>query len=179
MNMTAIIMAAGKGARMLSHLPKPLHNVCGAPMIEHVLRALDEVCQEKIVVTGKNGEKVEAACTASEVRPLTDRVVVAAPDVRFYGIDLTYYTTAADASACIQTMEGDGGAIDQYIEWQSAALGRHINPDKLRALMLAPDGETAVGVTRVVINSPQFVELSDTTIAKFNGNMTIRHEVIG
>lgn len=62
MTMTAIIMAAGKGARMLSHLPKPLHNVCGVPMIEHVLRSLDELCADKIVVTGKNAEKVEAAC---------------------------------------------------------------------------------------------------------------------
>ena len=62
MNAPAIIMAAGEGARMLSDTPKPLHNVCGAPMIEHVLRALDELCPEKIVVTGQNGEKVEAAC---------------------------------------------------------------------------------------------------------------------
>ena len=124
-------------------------------------------------------EKVMAACTASEVRPLTDLIVVEGPKVHEYGIALTYYTTAADSSACIQTIEGEGGAIDQYIEWQGAKLGRHINPDKLRSLMLAPDGENAVGAVRISITSPDFTEISDTTIAKFNGVKIIRHEVIG
>ena len=58
MNAPAIVMAAGEGARMLSNTPKPLHNVCGAPMIEHVLRALDELCPERIVVTGKNAARI-------------------------------------------------------------------------------------------------------------------------
>lgn len=123
--------------------------------------------------------KVLAACSASEVRPLTDRVVVEAPKVQEYDIELTYYTTASDESACIQTVEGEGGAVDQYIEWQSSALGRHINPDKLRALILAPTGDTAAGATRVVITSPEFTELNDTTVAKFSGKKTIRHEVSG
>lgn len=120
---------------------------------------------------------VYETCSASEVRPMTDRVVVKAPTVQEYSIELTYYTTAAEASACIKTIEGEGGAIDKYIEWQSSKLGRHINPDKLRALMLAPIGENAVGATRVEITSPSFTELSDTTIAKFNGVKSIRHEV--
>lgn len=139
----------------------------------------------KIVPICENGEvpddaiiaKVLAACSASEVRPLTDKIVVEPPAVVEYDIELTYYTTAADAGACIQTVEGEGGAIDQFIKWQSGALGRHINPDKLRALILAPVGETAVGATRVVINSPEFTELNDTTIAKFSGTKTIKHEV--
>ena len=123
--------------------------------------------------------KVEEACSASEVRPLTDRVVVEAPTVQEYSIELTYYTTAAEESACVQTIEGDGGAIDQFNEWQSAELGRHIEPDKLRALMLAPKGEGDVGATRVEITSPKRVEIFDTTIAKFSGIMTIRHKVVG
>lgn len=123
--------------------------------------------------------KILAACHASEVRPMTDKVVVESPKAKKYDIELTYYTTAATESACIQTVEGDGGAIDQYIEWQSGALGRHINPDKLRALILAPTGDADVGATRVVITSPEFTELNDTTIAQFSGNKIIRHEVSG
>lgn len=141
----------------------------------------------KIVPICENGElpdetileKVLAACGDSKVRPLTDNVVVEAPKVQEYDIELTYYTTAANEGACIQTVEGSGGAIDQYIEWQAGALGRHINPDKLRALMLAPVGDVAVGATRVVITSPEFSELNDTTIARFSGKKTIRHEVSG
>ena len=33
-----VILAAGKGTRMKSALPKVLHRVAGLPMIEHVLR---------------------------------------------------------------------------------------------------------------------------------------------
>lgn len=122
--------------------------------------------------------KVLAACSASEIRPLTDKVVVESPKVQEYDIELTYYTTAADESACIQTVEGEGGAIDQFIAWQSGVLGRHINPDKLRNLIFAPAEETAVGAIRAVITSPEFTELNDTTIARFSGNKIIRHEVI-
>jgi phage-related baseplate assembly protein len=123
--------------------------------------------------------KVLAACSAEEVRPLTDSVVVEAPTVQQYDIVLKYYTTAAEESACISTIEGAGGAIDQYNEWQSAELGRSINPDKLRALILAPSGDEAVGATRVEIVSPVFTALSDTKIAKFSGTKTITHEVVG
>lgn len=41
---TAIILAAGKGTRMVSNLPKVLHPVAGRSMIEH---AIDTVCQLK------------------------------------------------------------------------------------------------------------------------------------
>ena len=122
--------------------------------------------------------KVLAAVNASEVRPLTDLVKVEAPEVVEYDIELTYYTNATDESDCILTVEGAGGAIDKFNEWQSSELGRDINPDKLRALILAPSGEDAVGASRVVITSPTFTELNDTAIAKFTGTKTIRHEVI-
>lgn len=121
--------------------------------------------------------KVQSAVNASEVRPLTDKVVVQAPSVVEYDIELTYYTTAADEGACVAAVEGNGGAIDQFIEWQADELGRDINPDKLRALILAPTGEGAVGATRVAITSPTFAELNDVTIAKFSGQKTIKHEV--
>ncbi|MBR5609601.1 MAG: bifunctional UDP-N-acetylglucosamine diphosphorylase/glucosamine-1-phosphate N-acetyltransferase GlmU [Elusimicrobiaceae bacterium] len=38
-NLCVLILAAGKGTRMKSSLPKPLHRVCGIPMIAHSLRA--------------------------------------------------------------------------------------------------------------------------------------------
>lgn len=121
--------------------------------------------------------KVLTTCNSSEVRPLTDLVKVEAPKVQEYDIVLTYYITPAEESACINTIEATGGAIDQYNAWQSSTLGRHINPDKLRALILAPTEEGAVGATRVVITSPVFTELSDVTIAKFSGRKIIRHIV--
>jgi bifunctional UDP-N-acetylglucosamine pyrophosphorylase / glucosamine-1-phosphate N-acetyltransferase len=46
----AIVMAAGKGTRMKSDLPKVLFPVCGRPMVDYVLDALAEVGIERVVV---------------------------------------------------------------------------------------------------------------------------------
>lgn len=46
----AIVLAAGKGTRMKSDLPKVLFRVCGRPMVEYVLEALAEVGVKKVVV---------------------------------------------------------------------------------------------------------------------------------
>jgi len=123
--------------------------------------------------------KVLAACSASDVRPLTDNVTVEAPTTVSYDIELKYYTTAAEESQCIDTIEGSGGAIDQFVLWQDSALGRSINPDKLRALILAPswaDGLTAA--TRVDVIKPVFTELDPTVVAKHSGTLTVTHEVV-
>ncbi|MEX1224351.1 MAG: NTP transferase domain-containing protein, partial [Pirellulales bacterium] len=49
----AVVMAAGKGTRMKSELPKVLVEVCGRPMIDYVIEALDRGgVRRKIVVVG-------------------------------------------------------------------------------------------------------------------------------
>lgn len=61
---TAIILAAGKGTRMKSQLPKVLHEVAGLPMVGHVTQlALDLDCAPICVVTGPGMDNVaKAAC---------------------------------------------------------------------------------------------------------------------
>lgn len=44
-----IILAAGKGTRMKSSLPKVLHKICGKPMIEHVLNTSIGLKPKKII----------------------------------------------------------------------------------------------------------------------------------
>lgn len=44
-----IILAAGKGTRMKSKLYKVLHQVCGLPMVEHVLTEVEKTGMNKIV----------------------------------------------------------------------------------------------------------------------------------
>lgn len=122
--------------------------------------------------------KVLASCSADDVRPLTDQVKVQAPAVESYDIELTYYTTAADESKCIETIEGSDGAIARYEYWQGSALNRDINPDYLRKLILAPDwGDDLVGATRVTVVSPVYKDLNKTTVAKFSGTLTVSHVV--
>jgi hypothetical protein len=106
-------------------------------------------------------------------------VIVEAPRVHYYDIELKYYTPAADESRAIETIEGPGGAIDQYIYWQDSALDRDINPDKLRALILAPSwASDLVGAVRVDIITPTFTQLSETTVAKHSGSLVVSHEVV-
>ena len=58
----AIVMAAGKGTRMESDLPKVLVPACGRPMIEYVIDALNEAGIGKIVVVvGYRADDVRAA----------------------------------------------------------------------------------------------------------------------
>lgn len=121
---------------------------------------------------------VLAVCSSDDVRPLTDRVVVDAPDVAYYDINLVYYTTHANESEVVETIEGADGAINRYIYWQGSNLDQDINPDYLRKLILAPDwSKGLIGATRVIITSPQFTELNATTVAKFSGNLTVSHVV--
>ena len=39
MNLAVVILAAGKGTRMKSDLPKVLHPIAGRPMVQHVVDA--------------------------------------------------------------------------------------------------------------------------------------------
>jgi bifunctional UDP-N-acetylglucosamine pyrophosphorylase/glucosamine-1-phosphate N-acetyltransferase len=57
--LSAVVMAAGEGTRMRSALPKPLHPLCGRPMLLHVLDALSELLVDRaVVVVGHGAERV-------------------------------------------------------------------------------------------------------------------------
>jgi bifunctional UDP-N-acetylglucosamine pyrophosphorylase/glucosamine-1-phosphate N-acetyltransferase len=62
--LSAVVMAAGEGTRMRSTRPKPLHVLCGRPMVLHVLDALAELELDRAVVVVEWGEGV--------VEPLSD-----------------------------------------------------------------------------------------------------------
>lgn len=62
-----IILAAGKGTRMYSNLPKVLHKLAGKPLVQHVLDCAQLLNPQKIcVVYGHGGESVPQALASSE-----------------------------------------------------------------------------------------------------------------
>ncbi|MFH1737690.1 MAG: sugar phosphate nucleotidyltransferase [bacterium] len=58
--LSSIILAAGAGTRLRSEMPKALHEVCGAPILVHLLRTTEGVVNGKtVVVVGFAREKLE------------------------------------------------------------------------------------------------------------------------
>ncbi|MBE3091396.1 MAG: bifunctional UDP-N-acetylglucosamine diphosphorylase/glucosamine-1-phosphate N-acetyltransferase GlmU [Candidatus Atribacteria bacterium] len=54
-----IIMAAGKGKRMKSNLPKVLHNLAGKPILNYVLDTVDQLeVKRKILIIGYKSDKI-------------------------------------------------------------------------------------------------------------------------
>jgi len=59
MNLKIVILAAGKGTRMRSNLPKVLHKLAHKPLVEHVINTAQALSPEQIVVVyGHGGEIV-------------------------------------------------------------------------------------------------------------------------
>jgi bifunctional UDP-N-acetylglucosamine pyrophosphorylase/glucosamine-1-phosphate N-acetyltransferase len=58
--LNCVILAAGKGTRMVSKIPKIAHPIMGKPMIQHVVAASRQAAADRtIVVTGYERETVE------------------------------------------------------------------------------------------------------------------------
>lgn len=68
MSLAVVILAAGKGTRMRSALPKVLHRLSGTPMVTHVANAARALSPNTIsIVYGHGGEAVQAALPASDL----------------------------------------------------------------------------------------------------------------
>jgi len=66
-----VIMAAGKGTRMKSALPKVLHALAGKPMVQHVIDMARHLqVRRTIVITGHGAEQVEQALTRAQAQGL-------------------------------------------------------------------------------------------------------------
>lgn len=63
-----VILAAGKGTRMHSDLPKVLHEVAGRPILSHVIACAAQLDPDKIIVVyGFGGEKVRDTIARPEI----------------------------------------------------------------------------------------------------------------
>lgn len=62
MSVSAIVLAAGKGTRMKSELPKVLHPIAGKPMVQHIIDTLGEVGAAQInLIYGHGAEQLQTA----------------------------------------------------------------------------------------------------------------------
>ena len=64
----AVILAAGKGTRMKSDLPKVLHSLAGRPLLTHVLSSVRRSrIVQSIVVVGHHAARVKEACAGPDL----------------------------------------------------------------------------------------------------------------
>jgi len=98
--MNIVILAAGQGKRMHSHLPKVLHPLAGKALLQHVIDAARELKPERLcVVIGHGGEAVRAAA--------------AAPDLRF-AVQAEQLGTGHAVQQAVPELESDGVTLILY-----------------------------------------------------------------
>ena len=96
-----------------------------------------------------------AKCSADDVRPLTDTVVVGDPAETTYNITMTYYMSRESAMSAAEIEANVNQAVTEYVEWQANRLGRDINPSKLIQMVIE------AGAKRCVVTYPVFTHLGD------------------
>lgn len=134
-NLAVIVLAAGKGTRMKSALPKVLHGFAGRPMLGHLLAALQPLKPTRtVVVTGFGAEAVEAYCNTN-----------------FPGTEFVRQTeqngTGHAVQVCAPLLVGHEGPV--VIVYGDIML--NIRPDVLPKLM-AEHAQNAKGLTLLAAN---------------------------
>ena len=104
-------------------------------------------------------QRVLAAVSADDVRPLTDYVTVAQATNIEYALYLEYICDGTET-----TQAAIEAAADEYCDWQNNTVGQAFNPDRLVSLLYQ------AGATRV--------KWSLTHESTFNGSTTIQYTAI-
>ena len=153
-----VILAAGKGTRMRSDLPKVLHPIGQAPMLHHAMRAAEALNpQVMAVVVGHGAEAVEAAAkarnpgavTALQAEQLgTGHAVLAAREA-LAGFDGDMFVLFGDTpflrpETLIAMQEARKGADIVALGFEAANPGRYgrfilEGGDRLQAIVEAKD----------------------------------------
>ena len=160
MSLNVVIMAAGKGTRMKSALPKVLHRLAGASLLQHVLDASAALAAARtVVITGHGAEQVEAACASSGavfVRQMPQLGTGHAVQQAVPALD--------DAHGVTLILNGDVPLIRSET---AAALVQACAGTKLALLTIELDDATGYG--RIVREGPQvraIVEHKDASTAQ-------------
>jgi len=158
-----VILAAGKGTRMKSALPKVLHRVAGRPMIDHV-RAVAQVLRPRstTVVIGHQAEVLESAMS----RHGDITFVVQEPQLGTAHALLTTEPVLRDATGVLVLLSGDvpllsGDTLKRLVE-------RHVSRAAAATVVTAVvDDPSSYGrIVRVGEQIARIVEERDATSAE-------------
>lgn len=94
------------------------------------------------------------------IRPLTDKVTVLAPEQETFNINLAYYINKSDSAKAESIQSEVNTAISEYVEWQTYTIGRDINPSELIKRVIA------AGAKRCEVTAPAFTTIAENTVAR-------------
>ncbi|HMD45899.1 MAG TPA: NTP transferase domain-containing protein [Acidimicrobiales bacterium] len=156
--LSAVVLAAGEGTRMRSERPKPLHLLCGRPMVLHVLDALAELDVDRVVVVvGHRGEWVTKLLTDHAPAGL-DIEFVEQPTQRGTGdataVALTGLPDEMGDDADVVVLPGDTPLLRPAT---LAALVRHHRSTDAGATLLSADVVNPTGYGRIVRGRDELV----------------------
>lgn len=134
----------------------------GSAVVNIIVLLKNGVIPEEKLIT-----QLQEYLNGDSIKTLTDKVVVAAPSVKKYDINLTYYINKSERSKALLIKKNVEKAIDEYILWQNSKIGRDINPDKLIEKIIA------AGAKRVAVSSPIYQACNQTEVPQLaNKNIT-------
>lgn len=107
-------------------------------------------------------ESLQEYLQDGNIRPLTDRVTVKAPDTVEYAINAKYFINKSDQAKAATIQTAVNAAIQNYIIWQRSKIGRDINPSKLTCMI------QDAGAKRIEITEPVFRRINKADVAKLS-----------
>lgn len=105
---------------------------------------------------------VQKFLSDEQIRPLTDRVTVKAPETVEYKVNVKYFVNQSDLKKVDTIKTAVNAAVDNYIQWQRSKIGRDINPSQLIQQMVS------AGAKRVEVTLPVFQVIGKANVAKLS-----------
>jgi len=144
------------------------HTKSYSPAIGDVEVISPEPCEVEIRFLMADGEmptdaiveEVRGHLSGDSIRPLTDRLTVLKPAEQGFDLAFTYYINRADTDKAVTIQTQVAKAVNEYITWQTSAIGRDINPSVLIQKVVE------AGVKRVVVSAPEFTHVSSGSVAR-------------
>jgi bifunctional UDP-N-acetylglucosamine pyrophosphorylase/glucosamine-1-phosphate N-acetyltransferase len=146
------IMAAGKGTRLKSHLPKVLHEVGGKPLLAHVIAAATSVVppNDIFAIIGHEADRVRSAVASTGVN------FVLQSEQRGTGHALMVAREALFAYDHVIVLSGDAPQITP--QTIARLLNFHLDENAAMTLLSA-DLDHPTGYGRVIRKSPRSSEV--------------------
>jgi phage-related baseplate assembly protein len=105
-------------------------------------------------------DMVREHLSGETVRPLTDTVLVDAPEPVEYAVRGYWYLRRSQAALLSAVNRAVEKAVETYRVWQRSHPGRDINPTRLESLV------EQAGAKRLALESPEFITLTPVQVAR-------------